>query len=130
MTKEYYVLAYKYEYNYKSDNKEVHSSTMYYLSKYSNTIDTLNLEDAVKYSTFEKAERALNNYYRLMDKYTRKTIKWRDKRRKIQRIFPKYETCSAPYEEYVSCFGLDNEPRINHLFKIHKVVESIDIIEL
>ncbi len=130
MTKEYYVLAYKYEYNYRTNNKEIHSSTIHYLSKFSYTIDTLNLEDAIKYSTFEKAERSLNNYYRLMDKYTQKTIKWRDKRRKIQRIFPKYDTCSAPYEEYVSCFGLDSEPRINHLFKIYKVTEILDIVEL
>lgn len=124
MTKEYYVLGYPYESNFTNKTE------MEYFCKYVRSITTTNLEDAITYDTLKKAKMSLNNYYKTMDKYIAKTLKWRDKHRKIRKIFHNHDRCIPPYNDWVSCFGIDNEPKIEHPFKIYKITNTIDIEEV
>ena len=125
---EYYVLGCERK-DYKGDD-----AIMYFRGYYTDCItDRLSeLPDWRKYNTYEDAKKTLESYNRSMNFLLDKVRLWQTKKLKIRKFFKGYDNACFKYMPFISCWSLDDVPKITYSFDIFKVkleIESTMTIE-
>ena len=117
VTKEYYVLGCE-KINYKGEK------VLMFFKGCRNNITTDRLSELPiqrKYNTYKEAQKALNEYNQTMNKMLNKVRLWQKNRKRIRNIMKDYDTACYRYLDFISCWSLDDEPKIIYSLKIYKV---------